>query len=185
MQELYDRRVLHNIVGVKPLQHNDHSGNEGDSEKERTANGEANKNSSSKSKAARDVERIWDDPDRHSDVEDYSPVSRDSRSHRRSGRDDDEGRYAIGRQPPQKRRKTGRSQDAHTVYFVDDEEEDELRYDDDDGVVAEVMEYMSDEESDRAAPSSRAEDPKKGARRSYWLSKATGIGGGAVEDDSN
>lgn len=171
VQELYDKQVLHRVVGIKPLP------------TVVTANGYTdsrhhtqNTSSSSKSNASRGaVNSAWDgrDADHDSDHEDGY------RDRHHIPADDEGGRYAIGRQPPKKRRKTGRSEDSHAVYFVDDEEDtDGARRED-----FEAGEYMSDESEVEERPS-RSGVPKNDNKRSYWLSKATGIEGG-LEDDSN
>ncbi|CAA7271029.1 unnamed protein product [Cyclocybe aegerita] len=159
VQELYDRRTLHNTLGVKPKPAvvDDHSSRRGDHEEE----------SSSRSKASRAVDSAWEDA--REDVQS---------EHREHSLDDydEEGRYAIGRQPPKKRRKTGRASDAHTVVFIDDFEEDEV----------EEGEYMSDKlDADAVGrpsqPRAAGKSPKNDERRSYWLSK----GNGTFESDTD
>ena len=156
MQELYDRRTLHNIVGVKPLPVIVKSSDEIGSRKPES--------SRSKSKASRAVESIWDTEDTSHALDHEEYYSR-GRRHRPAA-DEERGRYDIG-QPSKKRRKMGRESDAHTVVFVDDDDE-ERRTDED-----EERGYMSFEDERRPALSRRSSE-KSGRRRSYWLSKGTG-----------
>ncbi|KAJ3514208.1 hypothetical protein NLJ89_g2503 [Agrocybe chaxingu] len=159
VQELYDRRTLHNILGVKPTPAivDDYSSKRDDHKEE----------SSSRPRASRAVDSAWEDPreDDQSDHREHSPEDHDG-----------EGRYAIGRQPPKKRRKMGRASDAHTVVFIDDSEDDE-------GEVEEG-EYMSDDADAAGRPSQSrrpGKSPNDDERRSYWLSK----GNGAFESDTD
>ncbi|KAF9478502.1 hypothetical protein BDN70DRAFT_906733 [Pholiota conissans] len=164
VQELYDKQVLHRVTGVKPLP------------TVVTANGgQKAAPSSSSARASHEVKSAWNDRDvdRDSDYEDGYR----SRHHQLA--DDEGGRYDIGRQPPKKRRKTGRSEDAHAVYFEDDEE-------DTDGARREDAEYMSDESEDeeRSIRDGVPRDgvPRNDNKRSYWLSKRSGIDADPEDD---
>lgn len=166
VQELYDRRTLHNIVGVRPLPA---------IVKEISFRKLHQKEPSvSKSKASRAVESIWDTEDLSYDF-DHEEFSSSGHRHRRAA-DEERGRYDIGLQPSRKKRKTGRESDAHKVVFVDDDdydENDEERRADDE----EEEEYMSleSESDDERRPSlSRRSSAKSDHRRSYWLSKGIG-----------
>ncbi|KAH9484478.1 Poly(A) RNA polymerase cid14 [Psilocybe cubensis] len=178
VQELYDRRVLHNILGVKPqpivIQDSD---DEVDDERRKD------------SKTSHVIESVWENGDRQSDSDN------DDAHLRRNGHtgDDDGGRYAIGRQPPKKRRRTGREEDSHTVYLEDDDEDEEelsfgggRRGDANKVDELEDGEYSSNgsDEEDRPGRFQKRDDPKRDARRSYWLSKAIGIGGGVADADA-
>ena len=172
MQELYDQRVLHSIVGVKPLptvvKHVDESDE---------------KTSHSPSSKRQAVEDAWEE--RRRNREHAHDESSSSRQHHRVANDSEEGgRYDIGRQPPKKRRKTGREIDNHSVIFVDDDDEEDhhgyrhrYRHDDD----PEDGEYDERHESDFDYHKSYPENPRNDRRRSYWLSK--GIGPGSVDDE--
>ena len=170
VQELHDRRTLHNIVGVRPVPTVVKSSEREPDRKE---------SSSSKSRSSRAVESAWDieDVSHDSDHEEYSSRSR---RHRPSA-DEEGGRYDIGRQPPKKRRKTGRGGDAHTVVFIDDDDDDDDQRRADE---AEEDEYMSSESGDERRPSlSRRSSAKADHKRSYWLSK--GIGRGSFDEQSS
>ena len=118
------------------------------------------------------VKPVWNGRDDLSDEDDYY--------RRHDMQEEERGRYDIGRQPPKKRRKTGRTEDAHTVYLIDDEDESRSeRYENEDG------EYYSDEGSPDDRRTSRSgPSPKTDNRRSYWLSKGIGTGS-TVEGDSS
>ena len=163
MQELYDQRVLHSIVGVKPLP---------TVVKHVESDDKTSQSPSSKRQA---VEDAWEEMRR--DREYAHDESSSSRQHHRVANDSEEGgRYDIGRQPPKKRQKTGRAIDNHPVIFVDDDDEEERhKYHDDD---SEDGEYDHRHESDYK---SYPENPRNDRRRSYWLSK--GIGPGSVDED--
>lgn len=167
VQELYDKQVMHRLAGVKPLPVVVDDANVRKSEQKVSS-------ASSKQKASHAVEKEWNGKgaDRDSDNEDNY---RDRR-HRQPA-DDEGGRYAIERQPPKKRRKTGRSTDSHAVYFVGDDEDDTegaINLDDE--------EYMSDESAEERP--SRPDSSKNDNKRSYWLSKGIGMEA-SVEDESS
>ncbi|KAF8163696.1 hypothetical protein B0H34DRAFT_652140 [Crassisporium funariophilum] len=167
VQEIYDRRTLHDIVGVKPLRTVIKEVDQID------GNPHAGKFSpSSKRKASQLVEANWKEDERSQD-QGYNEELSENRGLRQPA-DDEGGRYDIERQPPKKRRKTGQKADKHTVFIVDDDDDDDeqLVYD-----LEEEGEYLSDE-SDERPSRSRSGKPKNDSRRSYWLSKAeNGIGG--------
>jgi non-canonical poly(A) RNA polymerase PAPD5/7 len=167
VQELYDQRVLHSIVGVEPLP-----------TVVKHVESEPRQSPSSKRQA---VEDAWDEKRRNR--EHAYDESSSSRQHHRVANDGEEGggRYDIGRHRPKKRRKTGRAMDNHPVIFVDDEEE-RHRYHDDDDYYSEDHEYDHRRESDFENYKSYPENPRNDRRRSYWLSK--GIGPGNVDDES-
>lgn len=179
MQELYDQRILHSILGVQPLptivKHIDTD----------------NKTIRSPSSKRQAVDDAWEEFRRNREYAyDESPSS--SRQHHRVASDIDEGgRYDIGRQPSKKRRKTGREIDDHPVIFVDDEDEEERHgyrdYDDDYDYysTAEDANLKDDDrrhESDYDnRKSSYPENSRNDRRRSYWLSK--GVGPGSLDED--
>ena len=183
MQELYDQRVLHTIVGVKPLptvvKHV-----EVESDRKKTI-----QSPSSKRQA---VDDAWEEMRRNREYP-YDESSSSSRQqhhhHRVAANDVDEGgRYDIGRPPAKKRRKTGRAIDNHPVVFVDDDDEEEEErhgyYDD------EEYYYSADDDDDRRRESnfdnhnSYPENPRNDRRRSYhWLSKGIQVGPGSVDEE--
>jgi non-canonical poly(A) RNA polymerase PAPD5/7 len=110
------------------------------------------------------------------DLQDYRDDDDDHKHHTWQGDEEEEGgRYDIGRQPPKKRRKTGKLKDTHTVFIpdTDDDEEDGNRFDEEEG--------DGNSKQDDARERSRRDDSDR--RRSYWLSK--GIGFGEGNDDDN
>ncbi|KAG6839850.1 hypothetical protein C0991_011086, partial [Blastosporella zonata] len=156
VQELYDKRVLHNLLGVKPQP------------AVTVANGSASKNKGAKSLSsnteAASVKSAWQEADRE-------PESHHKRHHE-ADEDDEEGRYTIGRQqPPSKRQRTGSRRDTHVTFTTDEDsqsedEKEDLGY----GSDIEIIERPT------SARSSTSKDPEKAdKRRSYWLSKGVGI----------
>ena len=169
LQELYDQRVLHSIVGVNPLPTViKHVGSD-------------KKTSESPSSTRQAVEDAWEEMRRNREHAYHESSS--SRQHHRAANDADEGgRYDIGRQPPKKRRKTGRAIDNHPVIFVDDDDEEERHgYHDDDDDSAEDGEYGNRHEIDFDNHKPYSENARNDRRRSYWLSK--GIGPGSLDED--
>lgn len=152
MQEIYDQRVLHSILGVKPLP---------TVVKHAQTDEKIYRPISSKQQASQVVEDAWEETKQSRDYEE----SCHPRQHYRVGDDREEGgRYDIGR-PSKKRRRSGRTKDDNAVIFVDD--------DDDDGAGTEEGEYDSHEDDiDEYRPYS--EKPRNDKRRSYWLSKGIG-----------
>ena len=109
VQELYDQRVLHSIVGVKPLP---------------TVVESDKKTSQSPSSKRQAVDDAWEEMRRKREYAYDESLS--SWQHHRGANDGEEGgRYDIGRHPPKKRRKTGRAINNHPVIFVDDDDEEE------------------------------------------------------------
>lgn len=173
IQEVYDDRILHRLLGVEPKKnlviHQP----------------EASRHRGSRIKrSAQEVEEIYEkaDMDMDSDIEEIRSLQ--SPNGHRHQSDDEEGRYDIGArdQPPNKRRKMGQARDMHTVFITDDEEEEEgeliVNNITDEGESLE--EYESDGAGEEERDSKTAQQDK---RRSYWLSK--GIGIGSVDDGSS
>ena len=170
MQEIYDQRVLHSILGVQALpavvKHVQTD----------EKNGYKPSSPSSKRKV---VEDAWEETRQSRDYA-YEESSRPRRV-----ADEEDGRYHIGRYPPppKKRRKTGRRKiDDHPVIFVDDDDEVEERsrgYDNGAG----GGEYESYEGDGVDRYPSYYEKPRNDKARSYWLSK--GIGPRSVYDDDD
>lgn len=169
MQEIYDKKTLHTLLGRKPQPS---VVNGAGSKNDPKGNG----NLPSSSSGAKSVQSAWKEADPGSDHDDGHHSRR--RSRHTNGEDEEEGRYDISRQqPPLKRRKIGKVQDAHTVFTTDDEE-DELIGDD---TAGEEEHYTSDGALEKLA----SRDPEKvDKRRSYWLSKGIGLGSRAGDDSS-
>jgi len=100
---------------------------------------------------------------------------------------EESGKYDIGRQPPQKRRKRGNEKDLHTVFVPHDDDDDDegdgtsVRVgsgsddDDDSGEESEDGDRrFSNRSNIRDGQLVSSEDNEK--KRSYWLSKGSGFG---------
>ncbi|KAI0647467.1 hypothetical protein C8Q79DRAFT_907770 [Trametes meyenii] len=162
VQEVYDRQVLHRMLGITPK-----------TLSLATPKPEPNGKKSSRAAEKASIKSAWGEADMEPETEDETEDARDAV----------ESRYEIDsrRQPPKKRRRTGTrtGQDVTvpTVYTTDDEDP----YDDysfnrqEDGISEEEREYdlsalgEGQTSSARSGPSSTATANK----RSYWLSKAT------------
>ncbi|RDB22215.1 Poly(A) RNA polymerase cid14 [Hypsizygus marmoreus] len=168
VQEVYDKRILHNILGVKPQP----SIGTPDSKKKPTNGSGSSKPSSLAIRGASSVKTAWHEAE-------AEPELFDENDHkRRRDEDDDEGRYKINRQqPPKKRRRTGRVHDNHTV-FTTDEDEDEEGVDEEGDSEVEDAHYASDDGGSSRTP---RDQEKADKRRSYWLSKAIGMDDGSIE----
>ncbi|KAF7979571.1 hypothetical protein HWV62_41856 [Athelia sp. TMB] len=161
IQEVYDDRILHDLLGVEPKI----------SLAPSTTNGHKSRAESEESET--DIE-----------MESELEEGEHSRRHRRDESDDEGGRYDIGmrKPPPAKRRRVDTVADTHTVFTTDDEEDGEER----EPIVVnfadsgdDLEEYESDGRADAVGDGGVQRDEK----RSYWLSK--GIGIGTVQDDSD
>ena len=146
--EVYNKGVLHNILGVKPKAQVVVKELDGESYRD--------KHSKSPSLGLKNKYSPWKDlgGGDASLTQDISDLS-----HRNNHDPDESAKYDIGKQPPKKRKRMGREEDKHAVFIVDDE--NGSRSDSTD--VAEAKEYgksMADTD----------------AKRSYWLSKARGLG---------
>jgi len=154
VQELYDSRILHKMLGV-------------DTEVRRApqvVNGVSNGVNDDRKysrEAQNAVHSAWTSEDRQ--------LSDDDEGGRRAedGEEVEEGRYDIP--PPKKRRKTGRSdKHEHTVVYVsgsEDEREDEAYR-------AVTIEVEREQDGER-----KSERRDTASKRSYWLSKGIGLGG--------
>jgi non-canonical poly(A) RNA polymerase PAPD5/7 len=161
IQQVYDDRTLHQLLGVEPRP----AVTVVDARRkpESSQNG-----SSSKQPSARNIDEI--------EEVDMEMGSEDDEYQRRED-SDDEGRYGITtrNQPPRKRRKITTSQEVYPVFTTDDDDDGE---DAEDGL---IISTVTKEGSDSEHASSG--DAKARKRRSYWLSK--GIGTGDAHDDSS
>ena len=165
VQELYDKRVLHNFLGLKPspvIVRND----------DEKANGIASRKSSPPL-ATRSAQSTWHKAKLGKESDDeYLPTRP-----RYAAEDKDEDRYNLRRrQLPRKRRKIG-PQNSYTVYTTDDDDEYEPTSAGVDSLDEEAH-YASDDDFDLR----NVHRGKLEKRRSYWLSKAINIGG-SVDDE--
>lgn len=158
IQEVYDRRTLHNLLDIKPKP-TVISG----------AGGETNeRGEEASSSGVNNAYSAWEESG-HTKEADMVLESDEERHTRDLEEDAEEGdRYDIGRyQPLKKRRKTGGREDAHTVFTTDDDE-------------WEGSQDSLDEEEE-GAYANKVESPKRKSdlpndkRRSYWLSKGIGL----------
>lgn len=160
MQKLHEKRVLHDILGIKPQ-----------ISKIPDAIDHPPPSSSSNTKNSQAVDSAWAStaPNDGSDYEDH-------RSSKQSSRHDDErGRYDIGRQPTKKRQRVERSRDARTSYITDEEESRDDRSEVELGGGEEKY-HNGRSREDRL---SRPMNGERGKKRGYWLAKADAIGGAA------
>ncbi|KAF9532773.1 hypothetical protein CPB83DRAFT_758580 [Crepidotus variabilis] len=180
VQELYEDRTLHDILGVQsratPAPVTIVKDVEGSramrTHKKRSSPQNKPPSASGKESSRQSATKVYGD----SEGSDGEIIVSHINGHQYE-QDDEDGRYAIGRPPPKKRRRTGKQSDAHTVIFVGDE--------DDEHEEGEFVGFSDSEKGeDEAKSSSQVANGqgKTGERRSYWLSKGKGVGG--VEDDS-
>ncbi len=107
-----------------------------------------------------------------------------SRKRLHSDEEEDNGRYDIGRRPPNKRRKVGDD----TVFITDDDDDDSLDEEKArDYILSAGIGLGSDEEQDvpsrstgRSRPSSKPPSVNRERNRMYWASKS---GGGTVSSN--
>jgi non-canonical poly(A) RNA polymerase PAPD5/7 len=161
VQELYDKRVLHNLLGLKPSPTIVSGADSG-------TNGTASRRLSSPgpSQAAKRTQSAWHRAEVgvKSDDDEYLPPRR-----RHAAEDHDEGRYDMR---PQKLRKIERPQaNFHTVFTTDDDEYERssVRVESVDSLDEEEGHYASDDELN-------SDQGRAKKRRSFWLSKAMNIG---------
>jgi len=178
IQEVYDDRTLHRMLGVEPRK-TVVPAQVIDTRRTISFQSESSRNGHAKSIQV--VEEIFEEADMEmeSDIEELEKLERHRKRRDRSEEEEEEGRYGIGaqEQPPNKRRRTGTAKDPHTVFTTDDEDEEE-------GLIVNTFtdegESLEEYESDGA---DEARDSKAAQRRSYWLSK--GVGTGAIDGDSS
>ncbi|TFK22958.1 hypothetical protein FA15DRAFT_670964 [Coprinopsis marcescibilis] len=191
VQELYNRRTLHDILRVKPaptIDHNANSNGASSSSKKKSKNKNSSPPPSSKELRIKGVgskqhDGVIDLTSYDSDTNKEEPGSRQRNRRPYGDEGDDEeasGRYDIV-QPPRKRQRTGKPKDDyHTAIFVTDDDEDE----EDDGLVIGGLDVEEDEQESRYNRKPVVRDAvqleKADRTRSYWLSK--GIGPGLGED---
>jgi hypothetical protein len=211
VQEVFDKRTLHHMLGVEPLASTlavttDAEGRTRPRKRDRERSPGARRT------REKTVEDVWvaesdrgdDDIAVHVHHEDGHGEKRkrtrnddrraesDVEGERRVERaeDEDESRYAIveARGPPNKRRRTGTRDDAHTVFTADEDSEAGLVHEDsdsdNDSLLEEEAEYASGaeegvERAKEAAMEVLGGKSRLKEKRAYWLSK--GIG---AEEDS-
>jgi non-canonical poly(A) RNA polymerase PAPD5/7 len=168
VQEVYDKRVLHKMLGVEAV-----AISAVDPPVDPDTAGSASKAYPETAGVAAVWEAADDSESAASEEAPPPPPSRKRKPARQQPAKDadeesaEESRYTIvkdGAGPPAKRRRTGQSADAHTV-FTTDEEEREYAVDDGDD---------SDEEEGEVAEKGRPNGRSSAERRSYWLSKGVG-----------
>ena len=109
MQELYDSKVLHRMLGIDPT-----------AEVRLMSSGPSMTGTNRIRAAKQSVQSAWEHADADSDA-----------THRRDAEPEvdvevEESRYGIDkRQPPSKRRRVGAEIDMHTVYTTDDDESED------------------------------------------------------------
>lgn len=181
IQEIYDDKVLHRLLGVEPRKTVEVI------ESHRTVKVHSEPNGSVKvtSTSTRIVEEIFEkDMQMNSDMEEDSAPLRVNGS-RAEQSDEEGGRYGIAsrEQPQSKRQKTGKEQDMHNVYTTDDDEDEDLRLTvntvSDGQTSIEDGEYASGDSKEVPESNSAQRDKK----RAYWLAK--GVGPGSMNGDSN
>ena len=149
VQEVHDKKVLHNIMGIAPRPVVVQASS--------SANATVNGKSSDSATAHHAVHTAWEGDDDDDIVSDIRPAAYD---------EEEEGRYHIGRgrSPPHKRRKTGKTADIHTVFTTDDEGE----------FSSSSAPHSDGERRDtnrRTGDRRRAEQTEGVGKRRYWLAK--------------
>ncbi|KAF8625741.1 hypothetical protein AX17_006768 [Amanita inopinata Kibby_2008] len=178
VQEVYDSRVLHNLVGINPKPTIVQA-----AVVTNTNGGRPRPPSSSQSGIAQKAVRAaWKEAEEGA-ISDYDAShKRRSLAAYEDEDEDDEGRYHIGRQrpPPHKRRRTGKAADLHTVFTTDDDAEGSLfSRGESETEEGEYLESTQKGHRGRQQEGGEAES----RRRSYWLSKGIGIPGGEAESE--
>ncbi|KAH7929632.1 hypothetical protein BV22DRAFT_1056505 [Leucogyrophana mollusca] len=175
LQEVYDQRSLHRLLGVVPKA----------AVVPAIVPIDENKNENTHSQSTRGatiIENAWSE----ADMELESGEERHTNGvHRDEQEGEETGRYHIEERRPSKRRKEGSWKDEHPMVFTTDDEDDEPHeYSEDE---AEYQAYdirdklLEDDESDSSERKSRMS-----RRRSYWLSKGIGPGlDGDIDDESS
>jgi len=160
VQKLYEKRVLHDILGIKP---------QISKVRQDAKIDDPLSSSSSNAKNSQAVESAWASAAPGDGLDHEDQRSR-GRRHSESSRHDERGRYDI--EPTKKRWRVERSPDAHTSYITDEEDdrsEDELKYWEE--------KYRNGRSGEDR--SSRLMNGDRGKRCDYWLAKAAAIGGAA------
>ncbi len=154
MQELYDKRALHRILCVKPKATVIHVADEARRQRPR-----AHESPSSSIKNSGIVESVWNVSS--CDEAEYGSDYNKRRRRYSSGREDEGGRYDIGRRSLHKRSK---KEDPGAVYVA---------YDDEDELEEGEYALTSELDNDHTARQAKGNTDKK---RLYWLAKAPVVG---------
>lgn len=177
IQEVYDDRIFHDLLGVEPKH------NLAPPESKREKNGHSSHTV---------TEAYETDMELDSDIEEGEErlgnrkrrIEESDELEEAEEAEEEEGRYDMGsrRQPPVKRRRVGTVEDELTVFTTDDDDDGE----EENLVVAHIADSEEDHEeyeSDGQPGATSNGNAKRDEKRSYWLSK--GIGIGMVDDDSD
>lgn len=154
MQELYDKRVLHRILGVEPRNSIVH-------------HAEVRRRTPTSPRHSRVVESAWT----NKQLKDETDYEDDHHRRNPNSYDQEGGRYDIGRSSSKKRRRAQRSDD-HPVYFVAD---GDSRGDLSEGEV-EGDEEAGEVHEDDGRGSRENGGISRHTRRKFWLGKAIEIG---------
>lgn len=159
MQELYEKRLLHRILGVVPKI----------STTAVVHHAEVRERSISPQNS-RVIESAWT----NGQLKDGSDHEDDYHRRHSNSYEQDGGRYDIGRHPSKKRRKAQRSEE-HSIYFVTDRDSrDDL---------SEGELYDDGGEVYDGNRSRQANGISRDTRRNFWLGKAIDMGGLADNAD--
>ncbi|TFK36381.1 hypothetical protein BDQ12DRAFT_699647 [Crucibulum laeve] len=181
VQEVYDKRTLHRILNVQPLLIVMNSTTNKPSPQTSPQTNDKASSSSTNTHKSRGVESAWQAADDSIDYDDDPQEQQHTRFAQDDGDDEESGRYNIGRQPPKKRRRTGRQDDYHTVTFLPDEDDEDEKEETEAYAYGDIDYTRGDDH--KGSSGSRRDPEGDSRRRSYWLSKATGPGLGGVELD--
>jgi hypothetical protein len=152
VQELYDKRVLHRILCVKPKGTVTHVADDARRQRPRP------QESPSSIKNSGIVESAWNVSS--CDEAEYGSDYNKRRRRYSSGREDEGGRYDIGRRS----HKRSKKEDPGAVYVA---------YDDEDEVEQGEYARPSELDNDHTARQAKGNTDKK---RLYWLAKTTVVG---------
>ncbi|TFY80031.1 hypothetical protein EWM64_g3977 [Hericium alpestre] len=185
IQEIYDKRVLHRLLGVSPkatVVHDRSSANGSSTSRKNGASASGVQSVWEKADGLREGRSLFglqspSPPSRKHDIIDVDALD-----------SEEESRYAM---PPKKRQRVGNSRDTHTVFTTDEEDTDDdkpdiyihtIGDDDDDSLAEEEEEYARADSGSESGEVEAADGLKRrevktnGAsvtdkKRAYWASK--------------
>jgi non-canonical poly(A) RNA polymerase PAPD5/7 len=167
VREVYDKRVLHNILGVKPRAEvvvQEQSEPRHDYEPQKRPR-------SLRSPPPKERYSVWKDLEGR-DTGVYQELRDASNRNDHDPEDPEEsGKYDIGMQPPRKRRRRDNEKDKHTVFVADDDDASASESESTDEAEANAYAFNGEATLGKKSSSDREE-----RRRNYWLSKAIGLG---------
>lgn len=191
VQEVYDSRVLHHMLGVQPAVPVVIDPDEPKDEKKSRSKSNKPMSDTRSHEAKESVKSAWKETEAEQSF-DHSITQHED--------EEEESRYGIANvrdtqqgQPPSKRRRTGKSRDAHTVFTSDASEDESDGHPEADASASPVV-HLNDigpEDYDAHAATSEeeaeydvdGERPEKGSNsdkrertRSFWLSKGVDMG---------